>query len=268
MKPAHRPLFTPWGEALDSEHPLPEYPRPQLRRDSYLNLNGRWEYAFRGSERRADGSGTDRSWCRSPRRRCCPGSAQLQPGEFLHYRRTFGCRRRVPTHGRGSCCTSARSTSGAGCGSTARRSASTTAATCRSRFDITDALASTARTTCTWWCATPPTPGAVRAASRDCARAGSGTPPSPGSGRRCGWSRSRAIHVTHVAPRSAPRSAWTITVEVDGASHGAVPGRGTGRWRRQRGRRCVGLPGSRLSIPVPDARTCGRPRTRSCTTCG
>ena len=33
-------MLTPWGEALDREHPLPEYPRPQLARNSYLNLNG------------------------------------------------------------------------------------------------------------------------------------------------------------------------------------------------------------------------------------
>ena len=42
-----RPLLTPWGERLDRDHPLPEYPRPQLRRDSFLNLNGRWQYAIR-----------------------------------------------------------------------------------------------------------------------------------------------------------------------------------------------------------------------------
>ena len=39
-------MLTPWGEALDKEHVLQEYPRPQLRRDSYLNLNGLWAYAF------------------------------------------------------------------------------------------------------------------------------------------------------------------------------------------------------------------------------
>ena len=39
-------MLTPWGEVLDREHPLPEYPRPQLRRQSYLNLNGIWEYAI------------------------------------------------------------------------------------------------------------------------------------------------------------------------------------------------------------------------------
>ena len=36
-------LLTKWGEALDREHPLPEYPRPQLRRGSYLNLTGVWD---------------------------------------------------------------------------------------------------------------------------------------------------------------------------------------------------------------------------------
>ena len=42
-----RPLLTPWGENLDRDNPLPEYPRPQLRRESWLNLNGRWQYAIR-----------------------------------------------------------------------------------------------------------------------------------------------------------------------------------------------------------------------------
>ena len=37
-------LYTPWGEQLDRTCPLPEYPRPQLRRDSYLCLNGLWDY--------------------------------------------------------------------------------------------------------------------------------------------------------------------------------------------------------------------------------
>ena len=43
-------LLTPWGEALDKNHPLPEYPRPQMRRASYLNLNGVWSYAVCDAE--------------------------------------------------------------------------------------------------------------------------------------------------------------------------------------------------------------------------
>lgn len=39
-------LLTPWGEALDAEMPLPEYPRPQLVRGDWGNLNGSWSYAI------------------------------------------------------------------------------------------------------------------------------------------------------------------------------------------------------------------------------
>jgi beta-galactosidase/beta-glucuronidase len=39
-------LFTPWGESLDKDNVLKEYPRPQFIRDSYINLNGYWEYAI------------------------------------------------------------------------------------------------------------------------------------------------------------------------------------------------------------------------------
>lgn len=37
---------TRWSATLDRDAPLPEYPRPQLARDSFLNLNGVWDYAF------------------------------------------------------------------------------------------------------------------------------------------------------------------------------------------------------------------------------
>ena len=38
-------LTTVWGENLDTENVLPEYPRPQLMRDSFINLNGYWKYS-------------------------------------------------------------------------------------------------------------------------------------------------------------------------------------------------------------------------------
>ncbi|MER6118447.1 LamG-like jellyroll fold domain-containing protein [Streptomyces sp. NPDC001743] len=40
----HR-LTTPWGDKVDRNHPLPEYPRPQQVRDKWQNLNGPWEFS-------------------------------------------------------------------------------------------------------------------------------------------------------------------------------------------------------------------------------
>jgi len=39
-------LYTIWGEELDPEHLLQEYPRPQLKRDNYTILNGYWKYCI------------------------------------------------------------------------------------------------------------------------------------------------------------------------------------------------------------------------------
>ena len=38
------PLLTPWTRSVSTTAPLPEYPRPQLERSSWMSLNGRWQY--------------------------------------------------------------------------------------------------------------------------------------------------------------------------------------------------------------------------------
>ena len=40
-------MKTPWTDSVDRRCPLPEYPRPQMARDSWLCLNGPWDCAFR-----------------------------------------------------------------------------------------------------------------------------------------------------------------------------------------------------------------------------
>jgi beta-galactosidase/beta-glucuronidase len=45
-QPAGDRIKTRWAEEINPENPLPEYPRPQLVRDQWLNLNGLWDYAI------------------------------------------------------------------------------------------------------------------------------------------------------------------------------------------------------------------------------
>ena len=40
------PLLTQWASDVDPENPWPEYPRPQMVRENWLNLNGLWDYAI------------------------------------------------------------------------------------------------------------------------------------------------------------------------------------------------------------------------------
>src|SRR5271168_2379784 len=38
------PLATPWTTQVNTNSPLPEYPRPQLVRSNWLNLNAVWQF--------------------------------------------------------------------------------------------------------------------------------------------------------------------------------------------------------------------------------
>lgn len=43
-EPKEPPLTTPWTDQVGPDNALPEYPRPQLTRPDWLNLNGVWEF--------------------------------------------------------------------------------------------------------------------------------------------------------------------------------------------------------------------------------
>ncbi len=49
-RPAWRPvsghIMTPWAEQVLPDNVWPEHPRPQMRRDAWLSLNGLWDYAL------------------------------------------------------------------------------------------------------------------------------------------------------------------------------------------------------------------------------
>ena len=80
-------LTTPFGEALSKDKVLTEYPRPQFERPSYINLNGLWDYAIqpkKGFPDRYDGQILVPF---SPEAILSGVERQLQPGEYLWYRR-------------------------------------------------------------------------------------------------------------------------------------------------------------------------------------
>ena len=41
-KPVEGNIMTEWASQVDPANPLPEYPRPQLVREHWENLNGLW----------------------------------------------------------------------------------------------------------------------------------------------------------------------------------------------------------------------------------
>lgn len=84
-------LITRWGAQVNADNAWKEYPRPQLQRDAWQNLNGLWEYAIT----QADDHATPAAWAGTI---LVPfalesklGGVQrlLQPNEALWYRRSF-----------------------------------------------------------------------------------------------------------------------------------------------------------------------------------
>jgi beta-galactosidase/beta-glucuronidase len=88
--PAMASLLTRWGRDLDPQRVLTEYPRPQLVRDSYLNLNGTWEHAFTAADAPAPEAYDGPILVPfSPEAPLSGVGRQLQPDERLWYRRSF-----------------------------------------------------------------------------------------------------------------------------------------------------------------------------------
>lgn len=80
-------LCTVWGENIDPNKVLTEYPRPQMERDNYRILNGYWEYAY--------GVAWPKGWTGkilvpfSPETSLSGVGRQTMPGEVLWYHRTL-----------------------------------------------------------------------------------------------------------------------------------------------------------------------------------
>ncbi|MBQ9036192.1 MAG: MFS transporter [Erysipelotrichaceae bacterium] len=85
----HRNLVTPFAEKMNKNKPLTEYPRPQMVRNSYINLNGLWDYAITktaGIPVKYDGQILVPF---SPETTLSKVKRTLLPDEYLYYRCVF-----------------------------------------------------------------------------------------------------------------------------------------------------------------------------------
>ena len=80
-------MLTRWGKTMDRGCPLPEYPRPQLERESFLNLNGPWEYAISRSGEPPAGWDGEIIVPFSPESELSGVNRALHADEFLWYRK-------------------------------------------------------------------------------------------------------------------------------------------------------------------------------------
>ena len=88
-EPAKGPLMTRWAKDVSPENAHPEYPRPQMVRKAWQNLNGLWQYAI-AAEGEAPPVGKDldgKILVPFPIQSALSGV--MKPADRLWYRRTF-----------------------------------------------------------------------------------------------------------------------------------------------------------------------------------
>jgi len=87
---AESPLTTPWTSLVTPGRALPEYPRPQMARKDWINLNGLWDYAIRPQQETAAATYDGSILVPFPVESALSGVKRpLTPEQRLWYRRTF-----------------------------------------------------------------------------------------------------------------------------------------------------------------------------------
>lgn len=82
-------MKTIWGEKLNKSNVLTEYPRPQMMRESYMNLNGIWNYAITENENPPDCFDGEILVPFSPECELSGVMRNLSPEQTLWYQRTL-----------------------------------------------------------------------------------------------------------------------------------------------------------------------------------
>lgn len=81
-------LKTRWADLVNEDNVLAEYPRPNLVRDSYYNLNGKWDYCINKSKE-AEGYDGQILVPYSPETLLSGVKRTVSPDDYLHYRKKF-----------------------------------------------------------------------------------------------------------------------------------------------------------------------------------
>ena len=81
-------LKTRWADLVNEDNVLAEYPRPNLVRDSYYNLNGKWDYCINKSKE-AEGYDGQILVPYSPETLLSGVKRTVGPDDYLHYRKNF-----------------------------------------------------------------------------------------------------------------------------------------------------------------------------------
>lgn len=88
--PASMQLSTPWSSEVSPENALPEYPRPQMVRSEWVNLNGLWDYVITDSTSYRPNNFDGKILVPYPIESALSGVKRaLQPHEKLWYQRDF-----------------------------------------------------------------------------------------------------------------------------------------------------------------------------------
>jgi hypothetical protein len=83
-------LKTKWAADVDPDHPLPEYPRPQMARKQWVNLNGPWTYAIADASAPRPATFDKRIVVPFPIESQLSGAGEwVAPNQRLWYRRAF-----------------------------------------------------------------------------------------------------------------------------------------------------------------------------------
>jgi beta-galactosidase/beta-glucuronidase len=83
-------LTTDWSSKMNPDHPLPEYPRPNMKREQWLSLNGRWHFATTGKDDPTPSEFKKEIIVPFPAESALSGiSQEIGPERKLWYKRTF-----------------------------------------------------------------------------------------------------------------------------------------------------------------------------------